>query len=107
MLSNVAWGEAVIQPTTNSSSQAALETKPRTAPLPSTQVDSNEAKSNTQELPKVPTTNTDESEKDNSLAIQENNVKVEVKKESQTSSPKKFSNSLFDAVLEKQARPYK
>jgi len=95
MLSNVAWGESVIQPTTNSLSQAALEI--------------NAMNAQPQKHMKVATIYTHESEKNNSLAravnaIQEANMKVDSNSEvtySRTKSTHRHYNSFFNSVLEK------
>jgi anion-transporting ArsA/GET3 family ATPase len=70
MLSNVAWGKPVIQPTTNSLSKATLE------------INAMNAQPHPQKYTKVSSVNTHENEKDNSLshavlAIQEANMKVD------------------------------
>jgi hypothetical protein len=96
MLSNVAWGNPVIQPTTNSLSKAALEI--------------NAMNAQPQKNLKASTVYTHESEKNNSLAhavlaIQEANMKVDSANAvsySQTRSTHGQHSSFYGAVLEKQ-----
>jgi hypothetical protein len=96
MLSNVAWANPVIQPTTNSLSKAALEI--------------NAMNTQPQKYTKVAPVYTHESEKNNSLAhavlaIQEANMKVDSANAvtySQTRPTYGQQNSFYGAVLEKQ-----
>jgi hypothetical protein len=96
MLSNVALGNPVIQPTTNSLSKAALEI--------------NAMNAQSQKYTKAAPVYTHESEKNNSLAhavlaIQEANMKVDstnVVTYSQPSTTHGQYNSFYGAVLEKQ-----
>tara|TARA_R110002153_G_scaffold18021_3_gene63011 strand:+ start:59983 stop:60288 length:306 start_codon:yes stop_codon:yes gene_type:complete len=101
MLSNVAWAKPVIQPATNSLSEAALEINAKHAP-PQTNM-------------KPAKMHTHESEKYNSLsgaalAIQEAHMKRDPKTET-TSSPNRTNsqrqNSFYGAVLEKQFSRFK
>jgi len=95
LLSNVAWGKSIIQPTTNSLSQAALEINAI----------------NTQPQQHMATAKlyTHQSEKNNSLAhaalaIQEMNMKAESDSKitySQTQSKRGQHSSFYGAVLEK------
>lgn len=100
MLSNVAWGNPVIQPTTNSLSKAALEI--------------NAMNTQPQKYTNVAPVYTHESEKNNSLAhavlaIQEANMKVDSANAisySQTKSIHGQRSSFYGAVLEKQFSPF-
>lgn len=101
ILSNVAWADSVIQPTTNSLSEAVLEINAKNAP-PQTNLE-----------PAKPYTN--ESEKNNSLsrgalAMQEAHMKSPsngVVIHSATKSTTTHQNSFYGAVLEKQFSHYK
>lgn len=101
LISNIAWAEPVKHTTINSISEAMIQITARTA--------------KPQEHSMVFRPYTHESEKNNSLsraalAIQEKNVKVERNIEindSHTNSSNIRTNSLFDAVLVKQASHFK
>lgn len=96
MLSSVAWGKPLIQPTTDSLSKAVLEI--------------NAMNAQPQKNIKASTVYTHESEKNNSLfraalAIQEANMKVHSVNEvsyTQTKTTHRQQNSFYGAVLEKQ-----
>jgi hypothetical protein len=95
MISNVAWGNPVFQPTTNSLSKAAAEINAMNAP-PQTNMQATKI-------------NTHQIEKNNSLfqavlAIQQAQMKRDPNIElnySQTESLHRHDNSFFNAVLEK------